>query len=240
MENISISYPAEFPLTGWEKEVFHYRLIGAFKCKYFSAYALDAARKAVFAEDDAKIEWNQTGKDLHVFEGMDPAKMPASLRAVLPAKVSEYVGVDVRWQAGPGLIAIVLRRIGLICAFVAGGALGAYVCAEWSAVNGVVDGTGIVRAQQPPLNALPAAAAEALVVEPLPVLRGDGEPVRRHDGALHAGEALFDVQLSTRSPANAVRNIASSIIVDDATGATRTDQLYSVTVTVVPAAAVVE
>lgn len=129
---ITISYPPDFPLSGWSKEVFHYRLIRALSGDSICIYMLEQCRKSLCLDDDGKSlgldDGEQIYEDLSVFSSMDYSKMSTSVLAALPSKISDYLGVKIQMHqlAGAGLIARLLRLL-LIGGVLAGAAaLGAF------------------------------------------------------------------------------------------------------------------
>ncbi|MDW5418124.1 hypothetical protein R6242_16275 [Iodobacter sp. CM08] len=120
---VTISYPPDFRLSGWSKEVFHYRLIQALRGDSFYIYTLQQCRESLGLDENEQLH-----DDLSVFSSMNYSKMSSSVLATLPSKISEYLGVKIQMHrlAGAGLIARLLRLL-LIGGVLAGSAaLGAF------------------------------------------------------------------------------------------------------------------
>ena len=89
---IKISYPPEFPLSGWDKAIFGIRVQNMFRDKWFSVCSLDDCRKSLGLQDSDHALRRELG-ELHC---LDFKKMPPEVLDALPAKVSEFIVVEVQ------------------------------------------------------------------------------------------------------------------------------------------------
>lgn len=112
--HVSIKYPDEFPLKGWNKGIFGLRVAGMFRSKYIDICALDACRKQLKLDEDHESQLQADLRELHC---VNFRKIPQEVLEELPSKVSEYIGVEVRRSFRLPLITIAgWLAIGLVLA----------------------------------------------------------------------------------------------------------------------------
>ncbi|AJZ57170.1 hypothetical protein OI25_7404 [Paraburkholderia fungorum] len=94
---VEVKYPPNFPLKGWEKALFGIRVSGMFKRGYISITDLDEYRDSIgrgkSGEPDNDAD-KKTRDDLGELHCIDFKRLPVEVLAELPARVGQYIGVE--------------------------------------------------------------------------------------------------------------------------------------------------
>lgn len=184
---VKISYPPEFPLSGWDKAIFGIRVQNMFRDKWFSVCSLDDCRKSVGLQDSE----DALRRELGALHCLDFKKMPPEVLDALPEKVSQYIGVEVRKadRSGP-----------FSGPRIAGGiALAAIVGIAAVTLNG-----GATAKQK--FELLPEQKSPAPTLEPFPAQRSLLPP-----NVSTSIDPVFSASFLTTAPRQSINRIAAAI-----------------------------
>lgn len=201
---VKITYPSEFPLSGWDKAIFGIRVQKMFKRSWFDICTLDDCRKSVGLQDSE----DALRKELGALHCLNFKQMPPEVLDALPEKVSQYIGVEVQRANRPRHLSG-LRIVGGI-------ALAAIVGISAVTLNG-----GATAKHK--LELLPEPTSHVPTLAPLPALSALSNP-----NASTSIDPVFSASFFTTAPRQSINRIAAAI---PASGG-RFD--VSVTVTPVP------
>ncbi|WP_298705790.1 hypothetical protein [Variovorax gossypii] len=197
---VAITYPADFPLTGWDKEVFHKRIQRLFDRSYFDTWTLGECRtKFPLPENDA---YRALRSELDVWHCTEFRSMPDSVRTSLPGKVALLIGagIAIRYET-PDSWAHRLGRLyspamavwlAVLCAILFS------VCVGLIAVSGklkarVATSSASIASEISPIAAIPPS-------DPLPLAAPSGTPT-----------PLLEAQLNTDSPGPGLDRITEAL-----------------------------
>lgn len=184
---VEITYPPEFPLSGWEKAIFGIRVGNMFRESSFNVCALDDCRESAGLQDPERA----LRKELGALHCLDFKKMPPEVLDALPEKVSQYIGVKVQRANRPRLFSG--PRI-----------LGGIALAAIMSVAAVTLNSGATAKQKAEL--LPAPYTLGPALEPL-TARGSLPP----PGAPTSTDPAFSASFSTTAPRQSIKRIAEAI-----------------------------
>lgn len=93
---VTINYPDTFPLDGWAKLIFNYRLEKMFRGKWVSICTIDALRAQISKEE---TDFPDTDKvlreDLEALHCESFKKLDKAILKELPAKVGQFLGIEI-------------------------------------------------------------------------------------------------------------------------------------------------
>lgn len=213
---IAIAYPADFPLTGWSKEVFHYRLQHAICRDFFNVCVLEKLRTSRGLVETEESELLR--EELGAFHCAHFKKMSRALRLEVASKVGQYLGIEIYWRKCAGLIETLMGAGVMFMVLVLGvalGGVGSFLIDEHRNEQRYLEGTK--KSSAPQAFSVPEQAAI-----------GQWQSDSEHDLYSNDPEAILSTSLSTKSPAKALRRLVGALQDDGRT--------YSVKVTVTPAA----
>lgn len=204
---IEITYPHDFPLTGWDKAMFGVRVAGMFKQRWLAANTLDSCRKSAGLGEGPK----QLRDDIHELHCVNFSGLPKDVLDELPAKVGEYIGVGLRRIYRPPALTWPLVVIALAVLLAVGVSVASFVSRTSAHEKTVASMSSLPAIPKAPLlmpSALPLEPARSLEpLSPDPIFSASittanpRQSVERIAAAIPASAGTFDVSVSvTQSP----------------------------------------
>jgi len=95
---VVIRYPAGFQLSGWDFEVFNFRLHKMLSSKSFYGYEFESLKKRY---GNPNVPESDLLDDLKVFTCEDFEDLPPLVQELFPSKVAQCldIGLDIHWKA---------------------------------------------------------------------------------------------------------------------------------------------
>ena len=202
--NVDIKYPSGFPLTGWEKAMFGFRLRAMFRKEWVDVCALRACRSALGTASHETADLHEDFSALHCARFRD---LSPEIVGSLTSKVSDYVGVHVTQVQGHGRLMVKLAIFGT--------AILALVVGAWPMVHNAAfgsRGTTIAAERTEPVR-IPSEEAQPYLGPILPP-----KPL--------VSDSVFQARVETGAPREYLRRLAQVIPLDA--------KRYEIQVTVVP------
>jgi hypothetical protein len=206
--HITIKYPDDFKLHGWDRAIFAIRIANMFRHDWVDVCALDACRSKINPDTERTALRDELG-ELHCASFR---KLPDTIVDALPAKVSEYLGVDVRRSYRAQAITIAVRAG--VASFVAVIALVAWLALKpepMAPAHTEIMGTG--------------EALHPMMPAELSALRSVQQPVADEE----TPDPVFSASMTTATPMRDIPRLVSAMRDDG--------RQYDVSITVTPSAA---
>ncbi|MFZ6774588.1 hypothetical protein ACO0LB_17935 [Undibacterium sp. SXout7W] len=201
---VSIKYPGDFPLKGWDKGIFDIRVTGMFRRKYVDICTLQVCRKQIKLEDALESQLQADLRELHC---VNFSENPSEILDELRSKIGEYVGVEVHRSYRLPLLTIAgWLAIGLVIAGLGWGV---------SKVFDQIETQKRERIEQSALDTVIPLAPYRPSAIVGPTMVSDSESPK-----------ILDASVTTTSPAKAIHQFANAI--------TESGKKFDVVVTVTP------